>query len=273
MLNNKMPKKSKVIAFSVLLSISGASFAQSNFESTLMKIKSGNGTSEFLEDSEYKLLMENLAKKEALAKREARVKELMDQIQPEEDEKEIKVKEEQSLKEKLNPPDDATQVSIEFFDLMEKEFQNQLFQLIQENDELKARILTLKDPKNPEVMHNHIYVTETYSFGDNKYAKVFHDFHFNDMTEGEEIMNGVYIESINDRGIVVKNRSTGKTNNIYKTTRTRAIENAYNKKIEPENKYLNMRSEFDDPSQIDVSPKKDIIYPDFGQGQPPSPNF
>lgn len=260
-----------VILASTLAFCSGVS-ADTSIDTIADKISQIPENSEYVSDSEYKVLMEGLAKQEALAKRKAKVQEALEKIATGKEGDERKEVVEKTMEEKLNPPKDAKEVSIEFYDLMEKEYQQNLFDMRQEIDRLKERIISLKDPSNPEVAQNHIYVTEIYSFGENRYAKVFHDFHFNDMTEGEEIIDGIKILSIDDRGIVVKKATDGSTHRIYKTTKTRAIENAYAKKQDPEMRYLLMRNQARSPSDIDITPERsmgEVVYPDMGGSMPP----
>ena len=240
-----------------------------SLEDIAAKMNSLSKNSEFISDAEYKKQMENLAKQESLAKRRAKLRELIGPTEAEKEEKAQEQKPEKTLQEKLNPGPDAKEVSIEFYDMMEEKYQKHLFELRQEIDSLKERIISLKSPSNKEVIQDHIYVTEVFSFGENRYAKIYHNFRTDEMSEGEEIVPGVVIKTIDDHGIIIE-KSDGSTHRISKTSKSHAVKKAYSDSSDRELEYLNIRNQAQSPSDIDISPDMEgaivpgINAPGFG---------
>ena len=251
-MSSKVSFKKLILAASVALIASSPVHAlDSNIKDIKDKMSSSNGF-EYISDAEYKKAMESLSKQEVLEERKARLREL--QNADDDSEKSGEENVEKSLQEKLNPPKDAKEVSIEFFDLMEKEYQQHLYELRNEIDGLKDTIKELKNPDNPEVIQDYIYVTEVYSVGNNKYATMMWDFHFfENVTVGEEFIPGVTISSITKKGVEIT-KEDGSNHFIYKVSKRRALENAWAQKNDSSLEYLNSRSAAESPDDIDIRP-------------------
>lgn len=262
MMLNKKSFKKILLSVSVAAALSSPALAQDQKISALKESISGSHGSTYVTDQDFKKAMEDLVKKQALMEREAKLEELKGKGEKEKNEPEP----EKTLAEKMNPPINAEEVSIEYFGMMEKKYQSHLLDLRNEVDSLKERIIELKNPSNAEVIQNHIYVTEVYAFGDNKYATVMWDFHFfKDVTEGEEVIPGVTISKINDKGVGIV-KSDGSKHFIYKVSKRRALENAYSKKKDPELEYLNIRNQANSPGDIQIRSPMSSGLPRFGGG-------
>lgn len=247
-------KSAKHIALASVIGVffSSPLYAQdSKIASLKDSIQESKGT-EYLTEQEFKKELESLKRQKELLKRKAELKELTGDSEDENGDGGNS--EEQSIAEKLNPPKDARQVSIEFFDLMEKEYQDHLYQLRNEIDALKDAIKSLKDPNNPEVIQNHIYPIEIYSFGNNRYATIMWNFHtFEKVTEGEEVVPGAIVTKIGEQGVEIT-KNNGEKHFIYKVSKRRAIENSWAAKKDANLKYLGQKNEASGPGDIDIRP-------------------
>jgi len=106
--------------------------------------------------------------------------------------------------------------------------------LLSQNEQLQGVIVRLqkelneyKNSANPDSMEHHVYVTRTYTVRGVNKARIFYDYYFNTLKEGDEIAHGVTIASIDDTGIVIE-KPNGDTNRILKTTQKRAVIESFN---------------------------------------------
>lgn len=263
---NKNKLKQAIIAASITFMAASPVMAQdSNIERLNKQLSESSGT-EYISDADFKKAMESLAKQEALMERKAKLRKFQVESGEADDDSEEEEEVEPTLEEKLNPPKDAKQVSIEFFDLMEKEYQKNLYDLRQQIKTLKDQIKDLKDPDNKEMIHENLYVTEIYSVGSNKYATMMWDFHFfEDTTEGEEVVDGVTVLSINDKGVQIQ-KEDGSKHFIYKISKRRALENAWAARQEAKSIAAWPQDDIQNPDDIDIRPP-------MGMGQPSGGSF
>lgn len=269
MYNKKNKLKQAIIAASMTFMAASPVMAQdSNIERLNAQIAE-NGDSGYISDAEFKKAMESLAKQEALMERKAQLRKFQVESGETKDASEEEEEVEPTLEQKLNPPKDAKQVSIEFFDLMEKEYQKNLYDLRQQIKSLKEQIQNLKDPDNKDMIQENLYVTEIYSVGNNKYATMMWDFHFfEDTTEGEEVVDGVKVLSINDKGVQIQ-KEDGSKHFIYKISKRRALENAWAARQEAKAIAAWPQDDAQRPEDINIRPPMGMGMPSgasFGQG-------